>query len=245
MKRKYLQTFLFCLVSAFVGNTASASMFKFNATNLSETGGEAYNSLSMTVDGIDVDITAYTIENDGQGNLIGAGKTQIAGDGLGVYISSSTSGNIGVTSSGDGTNNLDAGRNSMTDLDEGLMFSFSTEVSLDYINFDNFFSEAGRNKDDFNLTVDGVRILWDHNANDGDLINVSTVPGQVDEFNFNLIQGTNFLLWGDDSTDSFRIDRFEVTEVSPDVFVPVPPTFLLLASGFAGLAAFRRKVVEV
>ncbi|MFQ5589426.1 MAG: PEP-CTERM sorting domain-containing protein [Nitrospiria bacterium] len=230
MKRKMFAKVLACLVSLSFSGTASATLLKFNATNLGVSAGGTFDSVGMTVDGISVTISAYTIDNDGIGNI--SSQSLLSG-GRGVYVSSLTStsrsGNLGVRSntSGDGKD-LDAG-STLSDLDEGLLFSFNQRISLDYINFDSFGSG-----DDFNLTVDGVRVLWDHNANDSSPL-VTNVPGEFDEYNFNGITGEKFLVWADGSSDSFRIDRVEVSPAP----VPEPGTIILMGSGLAGLAFVR------
>lgn len=219
--RKILMTAAMVLASS----ASSASvLFDYNFANLGVTGGQAYNTVSMTAGGINVDISAVTIANDGSGNI--SSTTAITGAGLGVYVSSSTSGNLGVLSSasGDGTN-LDGGSGGI-EPDEGLLFSFSEAVSIAYINFDSFGSS-----DDFNLTVDGTTYVVDYAS--GDLSPfVNDVPGQSDEFTFNNVIGTNFLFWVDSDSDSIRIDR---------MVIPEPATWVLMLAGIAGIARYRRR----
>ena len=226
--KKNLSLYGFAAFALIASSSASATLLDYSYTNLGVTGGEVYNSVSMTVDGIAVDVTAYTIENNGAGLI--SSMAQITGTGLGVYVSSSASGNLGVlsSSSGDGTN-MDGG-GSASDPDEGLLFTFSEAVSLSYINFDSFGSG-----DDFNLTVDGVTLLWDFN--DSDLPN-PLVPGSPDndEFLFSGISGTEFLFWVDSDSDSMRIDRMRVDRVS----VSEPATLALMGLGLAWLG-FRKK----
>ncbi len=216
---------------------ASATTFKFNATNLGVTAGGSYNSLVTTIDGIGLTITALDVLNDNTGNITSA--TPITGTGVGVYVSSSdstpTSGNLGVRGSIGETSNLDGGSggvlSGVNEPDEGLLFTFDALVSLDYINFDSFTSFGG---DDFNLTVDGVSVLVDHNGNDTSAL-VTNVPGQFDEYNFNNIVGTNFLFWADGNSDSFRIDRLSVSAV------PVPAAAWLFGSALLGMFGFSRR----
>jgi len=203
--------------------SASASTFDFNTTNLGVAGGN-HSSVSMVVDGITVTVSAYTVDNDDAGNING-----LTSAGGGVYVSSSSN-NLGVSStSGDGTN-LDGG-SSASDPDEGLLFVFSQTVALDYINFDSFTDSSA---DDFNLTVDNALVLLDHNANDTSP-NVINVPFQFDEYNFTGITGTEFLFWADGDSDSFRIDRMQVSAV------PLPAAFWLFTSGLIGLIGFSKK----
>lgn len=212
-----------------MSGSASASLLDFTTANLGVAGG-TYNSVVMTVDGITVTITAYTIENDGLGAITSTSPLTTAG--TGVYVSSSSN-NIGVkSSSADGTN-MDGGA-STGDPDEGLLFSFSQPVSLGYINFDSFTSASG---DDFNLTVDNTLILADYNANDISSL-VTNVSGQFDEYNFNGITGTEYLFWADGDSDSFRIDQMEVSAV------PVPSAVWLFGSGLLGLVGVARRKVR-
>jgi len=220
------------LTAISVMSIANATTFDFSATNLSLTGGSSYNSISTSVDGIGLDITALTISNNGSGTIFSS--TPVTGIDVGVYLSDSTSGNLGVLSNlfgGDGTN-LDGGNGANADdLDEGLLFSFDRLVSLDYINFDSF-----SGSDDFNLTVDGISILVDFNATDtASSLLVSEVLGQTDEFNFNNIVGTEFLFWADGNSDSFRIDTLEVSAV------PIPAAAWLFGSAILGLVGFSRR----
>ncbi len=208
--------------------SASASLFDFNTTNLGVTGG-TYTSASMTVNSITVNISAYTIDNDGLGTI--NSKTQITAADSGVYVSSSGN-NLGVVSSAGEGHNMDGGDGSRdSDPDEGLLFVFSQPVTLDYINFDSFYDLDG---DDFNLTVDNQLVLLDYNANDTSP-NVINVPGQFDEYNFTGISGTEFLFWADGNSDSFRIDRMRVSAV------PLPAAFWLMASGLLGVIGFSKK----
>ena len=48
-------------------SSASAALFNFNTTNFGLAGSSTVASASMTVDGITVDLTAFTIANNGSG----------------------------------------------------------------------------------------------------------------------------------------------------------------------------------
>ncbi len=214
-------------------NIATATTFDFNYSNLGVSPGSTQSFVELTTNGIAVEVKAYSIENNGSGIIFN--KTELVNSGTGVYISGSASGNLGVRSNphGDGTN-LDGGSGS-SDLDEGLLFTFDTLVHLDYINFDHFTSG---NADDFNLTVDGVLLLYDFNANHSSSL-VSNVVGEFDEYNFHGINGKEFLFWADGNSDNFRIDEIEVSAV------PVPAAVWLLSSGLLGLAGYSRKRYQI
>ena len=202
-----------------------ATLLDFNATSLGVSSSTAYNSVSLSEDGIAVDVTAYTIENNGLGVINSLSPLSTAG--LGVYVSGSN--NLGVKSalSGDGSK-MDGGSDP-SDLDEGLLFTFDQVVSLDYINFDNFGSG-----DDFNLTVDGVTLVVDFSGSDASPY-ASQVSGQFDEYNFSGVTGTEFLFWVDSDSDSFKIDRMEVSAV------PEPSILALFGLGLVGLGFGSRK----
>lgn len=230
MNQKTTAKILACLLPIFYTGASSAALFDLNATNFGVTGGVVYDSVGMASGGISVDIGALSIDNDDAGNISGTNSLSV---GLGVYVSSSTSGNVGVKSNltTDGSN-MDGGSVGDTDdLDEGLLFTFDQTVRLDLINFDSFTSSSS---DDFNLTVDGVLVLLDYNANDTSaLVNNDLV--QFDQYTFNNITGTKYLFWADSNTDSFRIDRLEVTAV------PVPAAAWLFGSGLLGLVGVARR----
>jgi len=233
LKLNFIKGFV-CLAPLLSSGIASAALFDYNYTNLAVTGGSTLDSVGMTVDGIAVDVTAYTIDNDGAGNI---SSTSLLSGGTGVYVSSSTSGNLGVRSNttGDGTNMDGGASGDAADLDEGLLFIFDQEVRLDFINFDSF---TEFNADDFNLTVDGVSILVDYNANEVSSL-VTNDPLQFDHYYFNNIVGTEFLIWADGDTDSFRIDEMIVSAV------PVPAAVWLFGSGLFGLIGVARKKTHV
>lgn len=227
------------LIAIAVTSMANATTFSFNGTNLGIAEDSAYESINTSLDGIGLTITALTIANDGSGDI--SQTFDVIGQGIGVYLRADTSGpggSLGVRSfvslsggSSDGTN-LDGGDGTNpNDLDEGLLFSFDRLVSLDYINFDSFSNSSG---DDFNLTVDGVSVLVDFNANDSDS-RVSNVSGQFDEYRFNSIVGSEFLFWADGNSDSFRIDTLEVSAV------PVPAAAWLFGSALLGMFGFSRR----
>jgi len=206
---------------------ASASTFNFNTTNFGLSGSSTVDSASMAVDGVTVTLTAFSISNDNSGTI--SNKTQLT-NGTGVYVSGSSN-NVGVRSNltGDGTN-MDGGNvGSTSDLDEGILFTFSEVVTLDFINFDSFGAS-----DDFNMTVDEVSILVDHNSSDGDIPGVVSNASASDHFNF-YVTGQEFLIWADGNSDSFRIDSVNAT------VVPVPATVWLFGSCLLGLFSVARR----
>ncbi len=215
---------LLALCTSISVHTANAAEFNFNFTNLGVAGGSINDSVGMSAGGISVDVAAYSLTNDG--STISA-KTLLSGTN-GIYVSSSTSGNLGVVSAAGNTTDLN-GSSSSTGIDEGLQFTFSQLVSLDYINFDSFGST-----DDFNLTVDGVTLLVDHDDGVSSPL-VTNVLNQSDEYIFNGITGTEFIFWADGGSDDFRIDTLRVSAV------PVPAAAWLFMSGLLGLAGISRR----
>jgi len=224
MLKKYLTSgFLGLALSC--SSAVSAALINLNYTNLSVTGGNAYSSVEMLADGIGVSISAFTIENNGTGEI--SELFPLLDGGNGVYVSGSSSGNLGVVSGASDGSLLDGG-SVADDLDEGLLFAFDRVVNLNYINFDYFTDKGG---DDFNLTVDGDTILWDVNANNSADFSpfVGNVAGQFDEYNFYGISGQNFLIWADGNSDSFRIDKIQVSAVAE------PQSLFLLMLGLLGV----------
>ncbi len=234
---------LVCLVPLLFSGTASASLFNYNFGTLVVTGGSINDSVGMTVDGITVGVEAYAVANDDAGIITGTTLLSSSSEAdTGIYVSSSTSGNQGVVSSTNEGNNMDGGGNSTTpndpnDPDEGLLFTFDQAVRLDLINFDSFTDDS--TPDDFNLTVDGVTLLVDYNANSSSSPLVTNDLIQFDQYTFNTIVGTEFLFWADGNSDSFRIDRMEVTAV------PVPAAVWLFGSGLLGLFGIARRKTRI
>lgn len=229
MKKRILAKTLLGFLPLIYAGYSQAALIDLNYTNLGVTGGNVYDSVSLSSGGINVNIQAMTLENDGAGNI---SSSSLLSAGNGIYVSSTLSGNLGVVSGPSDGNKMDGGSpGDSSDPDEGIRFTFDQAVSLNYINFDYFSDSSG---DDFNLTVDGVTLFADYNANDTSTL-VNNVPSQFDEYTFNNITGTEFIIWADSNTDSFRIDRLEVSAV------PVPAAAWLFISGLIGLVGFSRR----
>lgn len=205
--------------------SASATLFDFTPANLNVTGNSVYNTLAMTQEGIELEMSAYIINNDGLGVI--SSSLLVAGDDVGIYVS--TSDNLGVVMASGDLHSIDGGNSSTTDLDEGILFSFTQLVSLEYASFDLFTGD-----DDFNLTVDGVLQLYDFNATDTSTL-AYQASGEPNEFYFSNIIGQEFLFWADAGNDEFRIGRLEVQAV------PEPSTWLLLGIGLIGISNTKRR----
>lgn len=211
-----------------LSTSISAAVFDFTPTAFGVTNEQAYESVGMIVDGIKVDVTAYTVANDDHGNIIS--QTQVTGShlgvNLGVYVSSSN--NLGMQIRSSDSAHLDGGNvGSRYDLDEGLMFTFDQLVSLDYVNFDNFGPS-----DDFHLTIDGSLVLADFGRESISPF-ASLIAGQREEFDFRHLTGREFFFWADGQTDEFRINAFNVSAV------PEPSSLFLFGTGLAILAGMR------
>ena len=230
MKHVFFTRSLVLVVGLMVAGSASAALIRLNHTNFSVGPSE---SLTTSIDGISLTITAFMLGNNGEGSISSA--TQVTSP-YGVYVSTSTSdesaGNIGVENSSTDSDNLDGANG-----DEGILFRFDRVVSLDYINFDSFGSY-----EDFNLSSslspDALipsfdSLLVDIGGNGTDANYIESNP-EYDAFNFQNVIGTQLLVWADGSSDSFRIDRIEVSEV-PEA-VPSPGSLPLM--GLGGLLAF-------
>jgi len=216
MKRKILAAGICGLM---LSTPVSASILDFNSANLGVSNNQVYNSVGMSVDGINLSITAYTITSNGSGAI--SALTQVTGSDLGVDVRNNDGGSLGVKSSLKRDSVLLDGHFG----DEGLLFNFDQQVRLDFIDFDNFGVNPG---DHFNLTVDGATLLSNFNSSDSSIYAASTA-GSEDEFNFYNLTGSEFLFWAYHDDDQFRIDRMEVSAVAE------PALLSLFSLGFAGL----------
>jgi len=218
-----------------LATSVSANVINFDFNNP----GSSYNanSLSVTNSGVTVDITAWTIENNGLGVI--SGKTQVTGDSdHGIYFYSSD--RLGIETGASDDNNIDGANVGATDdFDEGLQFTFSEVVSLSFVDFDNW----GSSSDDFNLTVDGITLMVDFGTNDSNVYGYndndslsSTYSGSSSYFDFNNIVGTEFLFWADSDNDEFNIDSMKVSKI------PEPSIIALFGLGMMGIAFSRRKI---
>lgn len=232
--KKLTVNILSVLASFSLPSIAPAALLDFSPSNFSVTPNSSYDAINMSVGGINVNVTAYSIENDGLGTIFSRSQVTgvtVTGKNKGVYVSSSN--NLGVkTASGD-LNDMDGGgAGSTTDLDEGLLFTFNKQVHLNSIDFDLF-----SGSDDFNLTVDGKHLLWDFKGTTPNSLS-QLVAGSHDEFEFTNIIGREFLIWADSDTDGFRIDDIDVTAV------PLPTAFFTFGLGLSFLFFAQRKSVN-
>ncbi len=203
---------------------ASILHVDFEASPFAQNAHETSISIANIGHGVSLDVTAWTIENNGLGEI--TSMTQIIASGDGLWTGTS---GLGVESNNSDGHDLDGGDGSdASDPDEGVLLTFSQEVSLGYINFGSFGSN-----DDFNLTVDGVTYMYDVGQFDTNDYILATP--EDDKFVFADIWGTEILIWADGGNDEFRIDDI-------DVKVPEPSIIALLGLGMAGLAFSRRRV---
>lgn len=222
--KKTLSFLIFTFSFAFTHHV-SATLIELDHTNLNVASSTAYNSITHAQDDINLEIFAYTIENDGAGLI--TDMALLTGNNVGVYASSSD--NLGVKSNNSDGSKLDGGdETDPLDLDEGLLFVFDRLVSLQYINFDSFSGD-----DDFNLTVDGVLIVADYHQGHTSTF-ISDVSGQADEYNFFNVTGKEFLIWADSDSDAFKIDRIRVAKV------PEPSSIFLFMVALLGFTTNRR-----
>jgi len=180
-----------------------------------------YNSINFAENSVGLTVTAF-MKNDLNEWL------RVQGGIAGVFHGSTGLGTqLGL---GNDSNMLDGASNNLgNDRDEGLLFSFTDEVSLTHIDFANFSS-----RDDFNLEVDGVNTLVKHRE-------TNSSGFTEDEYYFPDYIGTSFMIWSETSTSSFYIQDISISHDSNPI--PIPATFLLVSSGFMLLlgSARRRK----
>ena len=221
------------LMAFFMAVPVSAAVFDFTPENLSVEGSQSYVSVGMIVDNIGVDVTAYTIVNDGSGvifsssQIVGDDLEDGLGDDVGVHVSST--GTLGALSDIGEVLSMDGGeQGNASDIDEGLLFSFNKMVSLDFVDFISFSVS-----EDFNLTVDGVTVFTNFGADSSSLLasQSASIPSAYD---FSNVTGQNFLFWADENKDSFRIKAMHVSAV------PEPAPLLLFGLGLAILGFVRR-----
>jgi len=216
MKKKSLFVFLMSIVvfgfAAQVHATPISVNFDFRSGP-----DQLYDKLSITQQGVTLDVTAFMMnESDDWISVTGStAGVHHGSDGLGVQL--------GL---GNDSNKLDsASNNTGTDRDEGLLFSFDTNVKLTYIDFASF--GVG---DSFNLDVDGNNELTDFRS--------TTSSGRtIGDYQFAGYEGSQFFIWADDSTDAFSIEQIAIEfDVVP---VPLPSTVLMM---IAGLIALRHNM---
>jgi len=235
-KRVNLVSVLILTLSALSVSVSYASTFDFTEANLSKSAGSAYSSVGMSSDGLDLTVQAYRIYNDGNGNITNKRLINEAGNThLGVYLESNAGhgDSLGVWS-GNGGGNLIGGSSTSTYADEGLLFTFSQKVSLDYINLD-YFNLGNDRSDDFNITVDGITFIVDYWA--GAALNpyVTSTDGQQDHFLFSGLVGKEFLIWADGGSDTFTISDLKVSAV------PLPAAIWLMGPALFGIFSLSGK----
>lgn len=232
-------TLLTSLTSFFLATSSFAGVVFYDFESPYNISG-THDSKLYTIDGVNLSITAWSISNDGNGNISAA--SQVTGDSdHGVY---GGSGGLGVETNSSDSNNLDAGDSNNgssglngKEVDEGLLFSFDYAVNLSRINFGSWGSS-----DDFNLTINfdgsnfGSTLLTDFDsANSTTAYTIDHLTdNESDHFYFQNVYTSNFLIWADSDSDSFRIDDLTIS-------VPEPSVIALLGLGLTGLGLFSRK----
>ena len=171
------------------------------------------SSMSYSKSGVGMVVTAHEVVNNDMGgtsngdNSIFEVRDAPVSESTGVYDSAS---GLGASSyESDGEHDVDGSDTKQTVglvdhyiHDEGLLFTFQSEVELASIDFNTFDSVNGA--DDFNLTVDGVTYLMDHHSDTNSEYVVSNNGDDV--FDFQNVSGTEFLFWLDDDADDWRVD---------------------------------------
>lgn len=213
-------------ISALLFSSASFStIISFDFSTPNHIGG-THDSINYTIGGVSLDVTAWTINNNGNGAINSA--TQVTGNYKGVQAGAD---GLGVKTKAAGSDNkLDGNGHN-----EALLFSFDQDVFLDFINFGSWGSI-----DNFNLTLGGINgntILNSFSSSDTSLF-VSGITGgsNNDHFHLSGVYGNQFLIWGDHRSDSFRVDDIKITAA-----VPEPSVIALLGLGLVGLTLVRRR----
>lgn len=205
-----LGALLFCTAGA---ASAVPTHYDFEANPDKNT----HDSLHMTVGGVALTITAWAKNSADNWFQVTSAYGNYGGDNAGVYNGQTGLGlflgNSDDSYSMDGADGVNDGM----DRDEGLLFSFDRQVDLTHINFGSWGSS-----DDFNLDVDGVSLFADNDNGGNDHYHGSHV-------------GTQFMVWADGDTDSFRIQDIDINAV------PEPTSLALFGLGMAGLIGMRRR----
>lgn len=182
----------------------------------------------FTENGVTLTISAWTTNVNSNQEVLS--PWQLLSGQYGVYKGDS---GLGVRSNDQDGSYLDGGQsNDLTDLDEGLLFSFSEEVNI--LGFYADYLSAG---DDLNFSL--VEFLTPTSIETTDIFIDQHASLMFDEegvyFAPEYLTGSTFMIWADGNDDAVRIVD------TAFVKAPEPNTMLLFSLTLLGLA-FRRKV---
>ncbi len=183
---------------------------------------------AFTENGVTLTISAWTTNVNSNQDVLT--QWQLLSGQYGVYKGSS---GLGVRSNGQDGSYLDGGQsNDFTDLDEGLLFSFSEEI-----NILGFYADYLDAEDDLNFSL--VKFLTPTSIETTDIFIDQHASLMFDEegvyFAPDYLKGSTFMIWADGNDDAVRIVDTAFVKVTE------PNTLLLFSLIIIGLA-FRRSV---